>query len=110
MKIKQKANCCFAIRSIGENVRDESGKIVAVQHTEDTLGEDGLPINYCFYKDTILEVNDATAQYLLAQKQYASAPVYDIKGNLVFGVTTPEGELIPEGTLITDFEIVQDNL
>lgn len=92
MKIKQQANCSIAIRSIGEDIKDESGKIIEILHEEKDLDVKGHPTNFEFLKDTVHEVNEATGKFLLEMKVYSDGKT-----------TTPEGELIPKGVLCSDF-------
>lgn len=81
MKIKQLANCSIAQRSLDAN----------------DVNENGVPKNYEFLKDTIFDLGEATANYLLNLKIYADGKT----------IRSPEGEIIPEGTLCSDFIIVE---
>ncbi len=96
MRIRQKANCSVAIRSIGKDIKDGDGNIVRIDHEAETLDDNGHPINYEFLQGTVFDVNEDTAKALLKMKVYSNGRITD-----------PDGNLIPEGTLCSDFELVE---
>lgn len=93
MRIRQNANCSIAIRSIGEDIKNADGKIIRVDHEASTLDVKGHPTNYEFLEGTVFDVNEATGKALLGMKVYSDGKTTD-----------PLGNLIPEGTLLSDFE------